>query len=140
MGYLGEQGGVLSIDERYTKCGGAQRRLGIVLTSTERSGENSHTGGARLSCNRAQHAIAQLDEVKKNSSINIDKNSSRIHCRALKLAIQYKTHVDTVVAYRQKYLTEFGKKESNKTFIQCAAQVGNRETVAPLIEYRIYIF
>ena len=65
MGYLGEQGGVLSIDERYTKCGGAQRRLGIVLTSTERSGENSHTGGARLSCNRAQHAIAQLDEVQK---------------------------------------------------------------------------
>ena len=79
VGYLGKQGRVFSIDERYTKCGGAQRRVGIVLASTERSGgENSHTGGARLSCNRAQHAIKQLDEFQKIAQSILTKNSSRI--------------------------------------------------------------
>ena len=38
--------------------------------------------------------------------------------RALELAVKHKTHVDTVLAYRHKYLKRFEKKESNKKFIQ----------------------
>uniref|UniRef100_T1JAI6 Uncharacterized protein n=1 Tax=Strigamia maritima TaxID=126957 RepID=T1JAI6_STRMM len=38
--------------------------------------------------------------------------------RALDLAIRYKTHVDTVLAYRQKYLDKFERKEIIKQFLQ----------------------
>ncbi|XP_041119958.1 intraflagellar transport protein 80 homolog isoform X2 [Polyodon spathula] len=38
--------------------------------------------------------------------------------RALELAVKHKTHVDTVLAHRQKYLEDFSKKETNKRFLQ----------------------
>ncbi|XP_018588159.2 intraflagellar transport protein 80 homolog isoform X1 [Scleropages formosus] len=38
--------------------------------------------------------------------------------RALELAVKHKTHVDTVLAHRQKYLQDFSKKETNKRFLQ----------------------
>ncbi|XP_068262674.1 intraflagellar transport protein 80 homolog isoform X3 [Nyctibius grandis] len=40
--------------------------------------------------------------------------------RALELAVKHKTHVDTVLAYRQKFLEDFGKKETNKRYLQYA--------------------
>lgn len=40
--------------------------------------------------------------------------------RALELAVKHKTHVDTVLAYRQKFLQKFGRKETNKRFLQYA--------------------
>nr|XP_009666819.1 PREDICTED: intraflagellar transport protein 80 homolog isoform X2 [Struthio camelus australis] len=40
--------------------------------------------------------------------------------RALDLAVKHKTHVDTVLAYRQKFLEDFSKKETNKRFLQYA--------------------
>ncbi|KAI5093031.1 intraflagellar transport protein 80-like [Silurus meridionalis] len=38
--------------------------------------------------------------------------------RALELAVKHKTHVDTVLAYRQKFLQNFRKEETNKHFLQ----------------------
>ncbi|XP_070399693.1 intraflagellar transport protein 80 homolog isoform X2 [Nothobranchius furzeri] len=38
--------------------------------------------------------------------------------RALELAVKHKTHVDTVLAYREKFLQKFGRKETNKRFLQ----------------------
>lgn len=38
--------------------------------------------------------------------------------RALELAVKYKTHVDTVLAYREKFLQKFDRKETNKRFLQ----------------------
>ncbi|KAJ8388659.1 hypothetical protein AAFF_G00130680 [Aldrovandia affinis] len=38
--------------------------------------------------------------------------------RALELAVKHKTHVDTVLAHRQKFLQDFSKKETNKRFLQ----------------------
>ncbi|KAL8593908.1 hypothetical protein ACOMHN_048345 [Nucella lapillus] len=38
--------------------------------------------------------------------------------RGLELAVKHKTHVDTVMAYRQKYLKRFDRKENNKRFMQ----------------------
>ncbi|KAM4659438.1 intraflagellar transport protein 80 homolog isoform 4-T4 [Amazona ochrocephala] len=43
--------------------------------------------------------------------------------RALELAVKHKTHVDTVLAYRQKFLEDFGRKETNKRFLQYAEGV-----------------
>ncbi|XP_005092728.1 intraflagellar transport protein 80 homolog [Aplysia californica] len=38
--------------------------------------------------------------------------------RALELAVKHKTHVDTVLGYRQKFLARFDKEETNKRFLQ----------------------
>mmetsp|Transcript_43977 Transcript_43977/g.71548 ORF Transcript_43977/g.71548 Transcript_43977/m.71548 type:complete len:763 (+) Transcript_43977:114-2402(+) len=43
--------------------------------------------------------------------------------RALELAVNHKTHVDTVLAYRQKWLKAINREESNKRFSQYASQV-----------------
>jgi intraflagellar transport protein 80 len=43
--------------------------------------------------------------------------------RALELAIKYKTHIDTVLFYRSKYLRALEIQETNKTFIKCAEEV-----------------
>ncbi|EHB13439.1 Intraflagellar transport protein 80-like protein [Heterocephalus glaber] len=40
--------------------------------------------------------------------------------KALELAVKYKTHVDTVLAYRQKFLETFGKQETNERYLQYA--------------------
>lgn len=40
--------------------------------------------------------------------------------KALELAVKYKTHVDTVLAYRQKFLETFGKQETNKRYLHYA--------------------
>ena len=41
----------------------------------------------------------------------------------LELAIQHKTHADTVLAYRQKYLQQTGKSERDPRFLQYADKV-----------------
>lgn len=38
--------------------------------------------------------------------------------RALDLAIKYKTHVDTVLAYRQKYLQSLDRPETDEKFLK----------------------
>ena len=50
-------------------------------------------------------------------------DEGRVCRRALELAVKHKTHIDTVVAYRQRYLHNFDKKETNKRFIQYAEGV-----------------
>lgn len=40
--------------------------------------------------------------------------------RALEIAVQNKTHVDTVIAYRQRFLEQYGKEETNSKFKQYA--------------------
>jgi len=43
--------------------------------------------------------------------------------RALEIAIQNKTHVDTVVAYRQRFLQMYKKPETNDKFKQFASEL-----------------
>ena len=43
--------------------------------------------------------------------------------RGLELAVKHKTHVDTVLAYRKRYLQNFDKKETNKRFLQYEKEV-----------------
>ncbi|KAI8586701.1 WD40-repeat-containing domain protein [Geranomyces variabilis] len=43
--------------------------------------------------------------------------------RALELAVKYKTHVDTVLHFREKYLKAVGRRETNRKFIQYSQNV-----------------
>ncbi len=47
--------------------------------------------------------------------------------RALELAVQHKTHVDTVLGYRQAFLKStrggLGEEEADKRFLQFASEV-----------------
>ena len=43
--------------------------------------------------------------------------------RALDIALKFRTHVDTVLGYRQRFLEQFNKKESDQRFLQYASQV-----------------
>ena len=45
------------------------------------------------------------------------------HRRALDIAVKYKTHIDTVLYFKSKYLNALGKTETNKRFIQFAQGV-----------------
>jgi intraflagellar transport protein 80 len=44
--------------------------------------------------------------------------------RALDIALKFRTHVDTVLGYRQRFLDQFGKQETDPRFIQYGQQVG----------------
>ncbi|XP_062242738.1 intraflagellar transport protein 80 homolog [Platichthys flesus] len=58
--------------------------------------------------------------------------------RALELAVKHKTHVDTVLAYREKFLQTFGTKETNKRFLQYAGGVEvNWEKIQAKIEMEL---
>lgn len=55
--------------------------------------------------------------------------------KALDLAIKHKTHVDTVLAYRMKYLNRFDKEENVKKFQQYMNEVDiDWEKIATKIE------
>jgi intraflagellar transport protein 80 len=45
--------------------------------------------------------------------------------RALDIAIQHQTHVDTVIAYRQRFLDQYGKEETNEKFKQYKQEIGD---------------
>jgi intraflagellar transport protein 80 len=68
----------------------------------------------------------QSDLVTKRSIFCFNMLSSLV--RALELAVKHKTHVDTVIAYRNKHLNSCGKKEDNKRFLQFAQGVSTIQT------------
>ena len=43
--------------------------------------------------------------------------------RALEIAVQNKTHVDTVVAYRQRFLQMYKREETNEKFLQFSKEL-----------------
>ncbi|XP_043222116.1 intraflagellar transport protein 80 homolog isoform X2 [Amphibalanus amphitrite] len=43
--------------------------------------------------------------------------------KALAMAVKYKTHIDTVIAFRKKYLERFEKEETNQLFLQYKSMV-----------------
>jgi len=44
-------------------------------------------------------------------------------CRALEIAVKHKTHVDTVLGFRERYMKKSNKEETNKKFLQFAQGV-----------------
>uniref|UniRef100_A0AAQ5Y8Z3 Intraflagellar transport 80 homolog (Chlamydomonas) n=1 Tax=Amphiprion ocellaris TaxID=80972 RepID=A0AAQ5Y8Z3_AMPOC len=63
----------------------------------------------------AEATLLQAALIYQAIQINIDLFNWE---RALELAVKHKTHVDTVLAYREKFLQKFGRKETNKRFLQ----------------------
>lgn len=45
--------------------------------------------------------------------------------RALDLAVKYRTHLDTVLGYRDRFLQRFAKKETDSKYMQYAKEVGS---------------
>jgi intraflagellar transport protein 80 len=43
--------------------------------------------------------------------------------RAMDIAVQNKTHVDTVIAYRQRFLQQYGREENNERMKQYARDI-----------------
>ncbi|XP_015761944.1 PREDICTED: intraflagellar transport protein 80 homolog isoform X2 [Acropora digitifera] len=71
-----------------------------------------------LFCRQPQEAdtiLLQAGLIYRAIQMNIDLFNWD---RALELAVKHKTHVDTVLAYRQKYLNNFGRIEKSKRFLQ----------------------
>ncbi|XP_063349936.1 intraflagellar transport protein 80 homolog isoform X1 [Pelmatolapia mariae] len=63
----------------------------------------------------AEAAFLQAGLIYQAIQVNTDLYNWE---RALELAVKHKTHVDTVLAYREKFLQKFGRKETNKRFLQ----------------------
>ncbi|KAM4743150.1 intraflagellar transport protein 80 homolog isoform 2-T2 [Anableps anableps] len=63
----------------------------------------------------AEATLLQAGLIYQAIQLNIDLFNWN---RALELAVKHKTHVDTVLAYRGKFLQIFGRKETNKRFLQ----------------------
>uniref|UniRef100_A0A1A8JRP5 Intraflagellar transport 80 homolog n=1 Tax=Nothobranchius kuhntae TaxID=321403 RepID=A0A1A8JRP5_NOTKU len=63
----------------------------------------------------AESTLLQAGLIYQAIQMNIDLFNWE---RALELAVKHKTHVDTVLAYREKFLQKFGRKETNKRFLQ----------------------
>lgn len=88
-----------------------------------------------------EDALSQPHEVsffRRRTKISLSKSLSEVHlsiqngcvstschfvARALELAVKHKTHVDTVLAYREKFLQKFDRKETNKRLLQYAEGV-----------------
>lgn len=76
-----------------------------------------------LFCRQTQEAetiLLQAGLIYRAIQMNIDLFNWD---RALELAVKHKTHVDTVLAHRQKYLENFDRKETSKRFLQYAQGV-----------------
>lgn len=43
--------------------------------------------------------------------------------RALDIAINKTTHVDTVIAYRNRFLEQYNKEETNERFVQLSQEI-----------------
>lgn len=68
----------------------------------------------------AEATLLQAGLIYQAIQVNIDLFNWE---RALELAVKHKTHVDTVLAYRHKFLQKFGRTETNKRFLQYAEGV-----------------
>merc|ERR1712113_1025818 len=76
-----------------------------------------------LFCKRPEeglHILLQNKRIYRAIKMNI-----RLHRwgDALELAMKHQTHVDTVLAYRQRHLQQMKHEETNEQFKQCAQQV-----------------
>uniref|UniRef100_A0A674ND32 Intraflagellar transport 80 homolog (Chlamydomonas) n=1 Tax=Takifugu rubripes TaxID=31033 RepID=A0A674ND32_TAKRU len=89
----------------------------------EQPSKESHLARLLLFSGQIQEAEAvhlQAGLIYQAIQVNIDLFNWD---RALELAVKHKTHVDTVLAYREKFLQKFGRKENNKRFMHYAEGV-----------------
>merc|ERR1711998_513815 len=74
-------------------------------------------------CPEAEQILLQARPPLIYRAIKMNIRLSRWN-RALELAIKHQKHVDTVLGYRQKYLQQLSKIETDKRFDQYSREVG----------------
>jgi intraflagellar transport protein 80 len=79
----------------------------------------------------AERILLQASPPLVYRAIKLNLNLFR-WTRALDLAIKHKSHMETVLAYRQKYLQSFEREEVNQKFMQYFKQVW------PYLKYTLY--
>ncbi|RVE64929.1 hypothetical protein OJAV_G00130660 [Oryzias javanicus] len=92
-------------------------RVEYIKTIKEQPSKESALAHMLLFSGQAQEAesaLLQAGLIYQAIRVNIDLFNWE---RALELAVKHKTHVDTVLAYREKFLQKSGKKETNKRFL-----------------------
>uniref|UniRef100_A0A667YLZ0 Intraflagellar transport 80 homolog (Chlamydomonas) n=1 Tax=Myripristis murdjan TaxID=586833 RepID=A0A667YLZ0_9TELE len=106
----------------YTAIGEVPRVQYINFIKEQPSKESSlaHTLLFSGQVQEAEATLLQADLIYQAIQVNINLSNWE---RALELAVKHKTHVDTVLAYREKFLQKFGRKETNKRFLQYAEGV-----------------
>eukprot|EP01017_Pseudomicrothorax_dubius_P034798 TRINITY_DN4807_c0_g1_i5.p1 TRINITY_DN4807_c0_g1~~TRINITY_DN4807_c0_g1_i5.p1 ORF type:complete len:111 (-),score=38.48 TRINITY_DN4807_c0_g1_i5:74-406(-) len=74
------------------------------------------------------HKVAEAEQILLQArlfyrAIKLNAKLSKWE-RALELAIQQKVHLDTVLAYRKRFLENLGRQETNERFKKEFAQAG----------------
>ena len=85
--------------------------------------EPSRNAALALYCrknNEAEHILLQSKLYYRAIKLNVKLFRWE---KALDIAIQNRTHVDTVIAYRQRYLAQYSKEEDNAKFKQYMNEV-----------------
>lgn len=103
--------------------------VGTVLSPTTAGWSHLLAVRTDLQSHWAEHNTVQLGTVRTNCFclFKVNVPSCFNHLSALELAVKYKTHIDTVMAFRQKYLAGIGCQESLKKFVQFTEQVRHFE-------------
>ncbi|XP_068173450.1 intraflagellar transport protein 80 homolog [Antennarius striatus] len=106
----------------YAAIGEVQKVLYVNLIKEQPSKESSLAHILQFSgqVQEAEAALLQTGLIYQAIKVNMDLFNWE---RALELAVKHKTHVDTVLAYRTKYLEKFGREETSKRFLQYADAV-----------------
>ncbi|VDN53941.1 unnamed protein product [Dracunculus medinensis] len=94
--------------------------LSSFRTLTSKEAKLAMMHGFKGNISKAESMFIQSGDFFKAIMLNISMFRWQ---RALELAIKYNMHLDTVIGYRQKFLQEFGRKETDKTFLQHLSEV-----------------
>lgn len=91
--------------------------LQYVQSIPSEEGRQAEMALFRRSPDDAERILLQSSPPLIYRAIKMNMENFRWN-RALDLAVKYRTHLDTVLGYRQRYLKNFGKTETDSKFIQ----------------------
>jgi intraflagellar transport protein 80 len=93
-----------------------------IQTIPSQEGRNAELALYRKDAHEAEMILLQAQPPLVYRAIKLNIRLFRWH-RALELAVSNKTHVDTVLSYRQKYLKNFCKEETDPKFKKYAGEI-----------------
>jgi len=85
-------------------------------------GRNAELALYRRQPNEAERILLQASPPLIYRAVKMNIHLYRWD-RALDIAVKYRSHVDTCLGYRQRYLEQFGRRETDQRFLQYANQV-----------------
>jgi intraflagellar transport protein 80 len=85
-------------------------------------GRNAELALYRRQPNEAERILLQASPPLIFRAVMMNIHQYR-WARALEIAVKYRSHVDTCLGYRQRFLEQFGRRETDQRFLQYANQV-----------------